>query len=113
MTNYSINTLLFDFDSVLAMQYEGIITMFKMLEAFSLRKFLGCSARVSEPILDEFFTSAKIEHDFVLFTVRGLNFNISQMMFANTFDLLETVLLTCNNIPLGNVKQRKTGFSLS
>lgn len=48
---YFINTLAVKFASVLAMKNdETMLEMFDIIEAFRLRKFLGSTKKVSEPL---------------------------------------------------------------
>lgn len=47
MYNYAINIMALVFKFVLAMKDEQMVSLFKMLEASGLKKFLGCGEQIS------------------------------------------------------------------
>lgn len=61
---------------------EAMVEMFRMYEAPGVIKFLGCSEKVSEPIIDELFKTSTLEHGAIMCRVQGKNFNIPQRVFA-------------------------------
>ncbi|KZV28505.1 hypothetical protein F511_15585 [Dorcoceras hygrometricum] len=76
-----------DFDSVLAMDDPGMISMFEALEASGLRGFLGCPAVVYEDALVDFFENASVRNGVVFSTVGGQIVKISEKLFAESFEL--------------------------
>lgn len=85
------------------MKDKPTASMFWMLEALGLRKFLDCSTRVSEPLLKKFFSNAKMERGIVICTIQGMNFSISMRLFAKIVDLSVVGLDSCANLSEGNV----------
>ncbi|KZV40167.1 hypothetical protein F511_26213 [Dorcoceras hygrometricum] len=76
-----------DFDSVLAMDDPGMISMFEALEASGLRGFLGCPAVVYEDALVDFFENASVRNGVVFSTVGGQIVKLSENLFAESFEL--------------------------
>ncbi|KZV30713.1 hypothetical protein F511_06971 [Dorcoceras hygrometricum] len=76
-----------DFDSVLAMDDPGMVSMFEALEASGLRGFLGCPAIVYEDALVDFFENASVRNGVVFSTVGGQIVKISEKLFAESFEL--------------------------
>ncbi|KZV19889.1 dystroglycan-like [Dorcoceras hygrometricum] len=76
-----------DFDSVLAMDDPGMVSMFEALEASGLRGFLGCPAVVYEDALVDFFENASVRNGVVFSTVGGQIVKISEELFAESFEL--------------------------
>ncbi|KZV23570.1 dystroglycan-like [Dorcoceras hygrometricum] len=76
-----------DFDSVLAMDDPGMVSMFEALEASGLRRFLGCPAVVYEDALVDFFENASVWNGVVFSTVDGQIVQITEKLFAETFEL--------------------------
>ncbi|KZV35707.1 hypothetical protein F511_42874 [Dorcoceras hygrometricum] len=76
-----------DFDSVLAMDDPGMVSMFEALEASGLRGFLGCPAIVYEDALVDFFENASVRNGVVFSTVDGQIVKISEKLFAESFEL--------------------------
>lgn len=48
------------------MKDEVTVNMLKMVETSDLQNFMGCSTKVFEPVLNEFFVYAKLEHGVVI-----------------------------------------------
>ncbi|KZV55765.1 hypothetical protein F511_21261 [Dorcoceras hygrometricum] len=76
-----------DFESVLGMDDPGMVSMFEALEASGLRGFLGCPAIVYEDALVYFFENASVRSGVVISTVGGQFVEISEKLFAETFEL--------------------------
>ncbi|KZV33128.1 hypothetical protein F511_18144 [Dorcoceras hygrometricum] len=76
-----------DFDSVLAMDDPGMVSMFEALEASGLRGFLGCPAIVYEDALVDFFENASVRNGVVFSTVCGQIVKITEELFAELFEL--------------------------
>ncbi|KZV47916.1 hypothetical protein F511_32860 [Dorcoceras hygrometricum] len=76
-----------DFDSVLAMDDPGMVSMFEALMASGLRGFLGCPAVVYEDALVDFFENASVRNGVVFSTVGGQIVKITEKLFAESFEL--------------------------
>ncbi|KZV18736.1 dystroglycan-like [Dorcoceras hygrometricum] len=76
-----------DFDSVLAMDDPGMVSMFKALMASGLRGFLGCPAVVYEDALVDFFENASVRNGVVFSTVDDQIVQITEKLFAEKFEL--------------------------
>ncbi|KZV37657.1 hypothetical protein F511_30362 [Dorcoceras hygrometricum] len=88
-----------DFDSVLAMDDSGMVSMFEALEASGLRGFLGCPAIVYEDALVDFFENASVRNGLVFSTVGGQIVKISEKLFAESFELPEEGLEELSEMP--------------
>ncbi|KZV25040.1 hypothetical protein F511_44470 [Dorcoceras hygrometricum] len=75
------------FDSVLAMDDPGMVSMFEALVASGLKGFLGCPAVVYEDALVDFFENASVRNGLVFSTVGGQIVKISEKLFAESFEL--------------------------
>ncbi|KZV14919.1 hypothetical protein F511_37757 [Dorcoceras hygrometricum] len=76
-----------DFDSVLAMDDPGMVSMFQALMASGLVGFLGCPAVIYEAALVDFFENASVREGVIISTVAGKLVEISEEWFAESFDL--------------------------
>ncbi|KZV41344.1 hypothetical protein F511_37992 [Dorcoceras hygrometricum] len=76
-----------DFDSVLAMDDQGMVSMFQGLMASGLAGFLGCPAVIYETALIDFFENASVRDGVIISTVAGQLVEISEEWFAESFDL--------------------------
>ncbi|KZV29863.1 hypothetical protein F511_42018 [Dorcoceras hygrometricum] len=76
-----------DFESVLGMDDPSMVSMFEALVASGLRGFLGCPAIVYEDALVDFFENASVRNGVVFSTVGGQLVEISEKLFAETFEL--------------------------
>ncbi|KZV30431.1 hypothetical protein F511_31014 [Dorcoceras hygrometricum] len=63
---YYSNTQHIDFESVLAMDDPGMVSMFQALMASGLEGFLGCSAVIYEAALVDFFENASVRDDVII-----------------------------------------------
>ncbi|KZV33394.1 hypothetical protein F511_38513 [Dorcoceras hygrometricum] len=68
-----------EFESVLNISdHEGMVNMFKALEASGLRGFLGCQSVFYEKELEQFFDTALVQDDDITGAVSGKYFAISE-----------------------------------
>ncbi|KZV43057.1 dystroglycan-like [Dorcoceras hygrometricum] len=81
------NAIHVDFDSVLAMDEPGMVSMFQALVASGLQGFLGCSPVVYEEALVEFFANGRVRDGLVVSSIDGVFVEISEELFAETFEL--------------------------
>ncbi|KZV37854.1 hypothetical protein F511_24576 [Dorcoceras hygrometricum] len=81
------NSIHVDFESALAIGEPGMESMFQALIASDLQGFLGCPAVVYEEALVEFFENGTVRDGLVVSTVNGVAVEISEKLFAETFDL--------------------------
>ncbi|KZV19971.1 hypothetical protein F511_19956 [Dorcoceras hygrometricum] len=81
------NAIHIDFDSVLAMDEPGMVSMFQGLVDSGLQGFLGCSAVVYEAALVEFFANGRVRDGLVVSSVDGVSVEISEELFAESFEL--------------------------
>ncbi|KZV13791.1 dystroglycan-like [Dorcoceras hygrometricum] len=95
-----------DFDSVLAMDNPGMVSMFQALMASGLAGFLGCPAVIYEAALVDFFENASVREGVIISTVAGQLVEISEEWFAESFDLPVDVSLS------GKKSQMKVEYRL-
>ncbi|KZV18308.1 hypothetical protein F511_25412 [Dorcoceras hygrometricum] len=76
-----------DFESVLGMADHEMVSMFEALMASGLKGFLGCPAVVYEDALIDFFENAYVRNGVVISTVDGQLVEISEALFAESFEL--------------------------
>ncbi|KZV16272.1 hypothetical protein F511_35838 [Dorcoceras hygrometricum] len=69
------------------MEDAGMVQMFKSLESSVLRGFLGCSSTIYEAALVELFHNSLVRDDNVVSAVQGKSIEISEELFAGTFEL--------------------------
>ncbi|KZV20304.1 hypothetical protein F511_42879 [Dorcoceras hygrometricum] len=81
------NALHVNFDSVLSISDEGMVSVFKTLESSGLRGFLGCSPDIYDQDLVNFFENAVVQWDSVISSVQGKFVEISKELFAGSFEL--------------------------
>ncbi|KZV18180.1 hypothetical protein F511_21770 [Dorcoceras hygrometricum] len=102
-----------DFDSVLAMDDPGMVSMFEALEASGLRGFLGCPAVVYEDALVDFFENASVRNGVVFSTVGGQIVKISEKLFAESFELPVEGLGDLSEMPKDAIFDARSIVSLS
>ncbi|KZV25357.1 hypothetical protein F511_07241 [Dorcoceras hygrometricum] len=107
------NTLHVCFDSVLAMDNPGMVSMFEALMASGLSGFLGCPAVLYEDALTEFFLNGSVWDGKVVSTIRGKQVEISEELFASTFELPVDGLKDLSKIPKDIVFDARSIFSFS
>ncbi|KZV46594.1 hypothetical protein F511_39459 [Dorcoceras hygrometricum] len=93
------NAIHIDFDSVLAMDEPGMVSMFQSLVDSGLQGFLGCSAVVYEAALVEFFANGRVRDGLVVSSVDGVSVEISEELFAESFELPVVGLEDLSEIP--------------
>ncbi|KZV34397.1 mucin-2-like [Dorcoceras hygrometricum] len=86
-------------DSIFGMEDEGMVKMFKALESSGLRGFLVCSSSIYETALVEFFQNASVRDGKVVSTVQGKVVEISEELFAGTFELPTEGLTEMADVP--------------
>ncbi|KZV20082.1 hypothetical protein F511_10156 [Dorcoceras hygrometricum] len=102
-----------DFDSVLAMDDPGMVSMFEALMASGLRGFLGCPAVVYEDALIDFFENESVRNGVVFSTVGGQIVKISEKLFAESFELPVEGLGDLSEMPKDAIFDARSIVSLS
>ncbi|KZV57423.1 hypothetical protein F511_04860 [Dorcoceras hygrometricum] len=106
------NAIQIYFDSVYGMADEGMVQMFKALESSGLRGFLGCSSAIYEAALVEFFQNASLRENKVVSAVQGKAVEISEEVFAGTFEFLTEGFTEMNDVPKDLVFDARSAFSM-
>ncbi|KZV23443.1 hypothetical protein F511_08638 [Dorcoceras hygrometricum] len=78
---------------------KGMVQMFKALESSGLRGFLGCSSAIYEAALVDFFHNASVRDNKVISAVQGKSIEISEELFAGTFELPTEGLTDMSKVP--------------
>ncbi|KZV40461.1 cell division control protein 2 [Dorcoceras hygrometricum] len=100
MASFITNALQVNFESVLAISdNEGMLNMFKALEASGLRGFLWCQSVLYETELEQFFDTALVQGGDITGAVSGNFFAISQSRFAEVFELPTEGLVDLSEVP--------------
>ncbi|KZV27046.1 hypothetical protein F511_36715 [Dorcoceras hygrometricum] len=107
------NAIHVDFDSVLAMDEPGMVSMFQALVASGLQGFLGCSPVVYEDALVEFFANGRVRDGLVVSSVDGVFVEISEKLFAETFELSVDGLGDLSEMPKDAIFYARSIVSLS
>ncbi|KZV29096.1 hypothetical protein F511_06591 [Dorcoceras hygrometricum] len=107
------NSVHIDFESVLAMGEPGMVSMFQALVASGLQGFLGCSAVVYEEALVEFFANGTVRDGLVVSTVNGVVLEISEKLFAETFDLPVDGLAKVSEMPKDKIFDARSIVSMT
>ncbi|KZV42892.1 hypothetical protein F511_14800 [Dorcoceras hygrometricum] len=107
------NTVHVLFDSVLAMDEEGIVAIFEALVASGLKGYLGCPAVIYEAALMEFFQHGSVRDGMVVSTIQGKTVEITEEVFAGTFELPIDGLTDLNEVPKDLVFYARSVFSFS
>ncbi|KZV43940.1 hypothetical protein F511_16278 [Dorcoceras hygrometricum] len=102
-----------DFDSVLGMDDQGMVSMFQSLMVSGLTGFLGCPAVIYEDSLVDFFENASVREGVIISTVAGQLVEISEEWFAESFDLPVDVLGDLSAIPKDVIFDARSIVSLS
>ncbi|KZV52572.1 hypothetical protein F511_24430 [Dorcoceras hygrometricum] len=102
-----------DFESVLGMDDPGMVSMFEALMASGLRGFLGCPAIVYEDALVDFLENASVRNGVVFSTVGGQIVEISEKLFAETFELPVDGLGDLSEMPKDAIFDARSIVSLS
>ncbi|KZV24837.1 hypothetical protein F511_28997 [Dorcoceras hygrometricum] len=102
-SSFYTNTLHVDFESVLAMDNPGMVSVFNALMASGLEGFLGCPAVLYEAALVDFFENGSMRDGLVVSTVNGVPVEITEQLFAEAFELLMDGLSELSEIPKDKV----------
>ncbi|KZT76047.1 hypothetical protein F511_46928 [Dorcoceras hygrometricum] len=102
-----------DFESVLGMDDPGMVSMFEALMASGLRGFLGCPAIVYEAALVDFFENAFVRNGVVISTVGGQLVEISEKLFAESFEMSDDGLGDLSEMPKDAIFDARSIVSLS
>ncbi|KZV42705.1 hypothetical protein F511_26810 [Dorcoceras hygrometricum] len=103
-----------DFDAVFGMEDTDLVQMFESLIATGLKNFLGCPAVFNEDALTEFFANSSVREDgLVVNTINGVSVEISEEVFAATFELPVEGLTDLSNVPKNLVFDARSLFSIS
>ncbi|KZV20747.1 hypothetical protein F511_04105 [Dorcoceras hygrometricum] len=102
-----------DFESVLGMDDPGMVSMFEALMASGLRGFLGYPAIVYEDALVDFFENASVRNGVVISTVGGQLVEISEKLFAESFELPVVGLGDLSEMPKDAIFDARSIVSLS
>ncbi|KZV52454.1 hypothetical protein F511_20648 [Dorcoceras hygrometricum] len=113
-STFIANSYQVNFDSVLFISdHDGMLNMFKALEASGLRGFLGCESVVYEKELEQFFDTALIQDGDITGAVSGKFFSVSQARFAEIFGLPMEGLVSFSDVPKHLVYKARNIFSQS
>ncbi|KZT76590.1 dystroglycan-like [Dorcoceras hygrometricum] len=109
---YISNALQINFDSVLGIQEnEGMVNMFKALETYGLREFLGCPSVLYEQELVQFFDTAIVQDGDITCAVSGKYVEIFESRFAGVFNLPTDGFTDLSEVPNHLVMQARTVFA--
>ncbi|KZV14374.1 hypothetical protein F511_43470 [Dorcoceras hygrometricum] len=87
--------------------------MFESLITTGLKVFLGCPAVFYEAALTEFFANSSVRNGVVVRTIRGTAIEISEEVFATTFELPTEGLTILSEVPKNLVFDARSHFSES
>ncbi|KZV19285.1 splicing factor, proline- and glutamine-rich-like [Dorcoceras hygrometricum] len=107
MATFLNNALQVNFDSVLNMDDEGMVRMFKTLEESRLRGFLGVSGFVFEEALNQFFANATIIAGVIVSTVAKKKL---VDLFSEMFHLPSKGIISFYRLPAQAVEHMKVLF---
>ncbi|KZV38849.1 hypothetical protein F511_10118 [Dorcoceras hygrometricum] len=102
-----------DFDSVLGLDDQGMVSMFQSLMDSGLTGFLGFPAVIYEDALVDFFENASVRDGVIISTVAGQLVEISEEWFAESFDLPVDGLGDLSAIPKDVIFDARRIVSLS
>ncbi|KZV58655.1 hypothetical protein F511_42068 [Dorcoceras hygrometricum] len=100
-----------DFDSVFSMEDASLAPVFESLIATGLKEFLGCPAIFYEAALTEFFANGSVRDGVVVSTIGGTAVEISESVFAATFELPSEGLTDLSDVPKDLVFDARSLFS--
>ncbi|KZV37007.1 trichohyalin-like [Dorcoceras hygrometricum] len=109
---FVVNSYQINFESVLMIpDHDGMLNMFKALEANGLRGFLGCESVLYEKELEQFFETALVQGEYITGAVSGKFFSISQAQFAHVFELPTEGIVNFSEVPKDRVYDARSIFS--
>ncbi|KZV14321.1 hypothetical protein F511_19464 [Dorcoceras hygrometricum] len=91
--------------------HDGMLNMFKELEASGLRGFLGCESVLYEKEIQQFFETALVQGEDITGTLSGKFFSISQAQFARVFELPTDGVVNFSEVPRDRVYDARSFFS--
>ncbi|KZV46975.1 hypothetical protein F511_15772 [Dorcoceras hygrometricum] len=100
-----------DFDSVFSMEDASLAPVFESLIATGLKEFLGCPAIFYEAALIEFFANGSVRNGVVVSTIGGTTVEMSESVFATTFELPSEGLTDLSDVPKDLVFDARRLFS--
>ncbi|KZV26566.1 hypothetical protein F511_34437 [Dorcoceras hygrometricum] len=100
-----------DFDSVFGMEDASLAPMFESLITMGLKEFLGCPAIFYESALTVFFANGSVRDGLVVSTIGGTAVEISESVFAATFELPSEGLTDLSDVPKNIVFDARSLFS--
>ncbi|KZV19606.1 hypothetical protein F511_10509 [Dorcoceras hygrometricum] len=106
-----VNTLQVNFASVLAMEYAGMVRMFKYLKDTGLRGFLEGTTYVFESAVTEFFSNARVLAGTTVSTVCGQKLVVTEENFSATFKLPTEGMANFAGIQKETIAEMKYRFS--
>ncbi|KZV30244.1 hypothetical protein F511_40839 [Dorcoceras hygrometricum] len=90
-----------------------MVSLFKSLESTGLRGFLGCPSILYEGDLENFFATALVRENAVISCVRGKFIEISEELFAGSFELPTEGLTSMDDVPKALINAARKDFSAS
>ncbi|KZV43728.1 hypothetical protein F511_18844 [Dorcoceras hygrometricum] len=100
-----------DFDSVFSMEDESLAPVFESLITTGLKEFLGCPSIFYEAALTNFFANGSVRDGLVVSTIGGTAVEISESVFAATFELPSEGLTDLSEVPKNMVFDARSLFS--
>ncbi|KZV39432.1 hypothetical protein F511_33487 [Dorcoceras hygrometricum] len=106
------NSYQINFESVLMIHdNEGMLNMFKALEASGLRQFLGCESTLYEAVLGHFFETALLQDEDITCAISGKFLTISPSLFTTVFALPSDGITNFSEVPKDIVYDARSLFS--
>ncbi|KZV29678.1 kinetochore protein [Dorcoceras hygrometricum] len=103
------NALQVNFDSVLGISdNDGMVKMFGALESTGLHGFLGCPSVLYEKELEQFFDTALVKNNEILWVIHGKVVVITEERFAGVFELPTEGLTDLSEVPKNLVFDART-----
>ncbi|KZV48277.1 hypothetical protein F511_43083 [Dorcoceras hygrometricum] len=100
-----------DFDSVFSMEDASLAPVFESLIVTGLKECLGCPAIFYDAALTEFFANGSVRNGVVVSTIGGTAAEISESVFATTFELPSEGLTDLSEVPKNIVFDARSLFS--
>ncbi|KZV39215.1 hypothetical protein F511_29975 [Dorcoceras hygrometricum] len=111
-SSFITNSYQINFESVLMIHdNEGMLNMFKALEASGLRQFLGCESILYEAELGHFFETALLQDEDITCVISGKFITISPSLFTTVFALPSEGITNFSEVPKDIVYDARSLFS--
>ncbi|KZV52678.1 hypothetical protein F511_21058 [Dorcoceras hygrometricum] len=111
-SSFITNSYQINFESVLMIHdNEGMLNMFKALEASGLRQFLGCESILYEAELGHFFETALLQDEDITCAISGKFITISPSLFTTVFALPSEEITNFSEVPKDIVYDARSLFS--